>query len=1125
MSAVPTMAFWVTWPQIRSPVVWAHGLCASIGTPGVRFLCAHGAMAVFGLDGVYHFGAESRLQSMLAIPMSYDAFISYSHQADHSLAVALELALQRLAKPWHRRRGLEIFRDGGNLNLSAHLWGSIEQALSGSRFLIYLASPAAARSPWIARELEYWIRHRDVDHLILVLTDGDLSWNAERAAFDGLDSTALPATLVNAFIGEPFYLDMRWTRDQENLSLANDRFKHQLVQIAATLKGVPVEDIEGQEAEQYRRMIYLRNAIITGLSVLAVAATGFAGFAYVQRQAAVRSEQFARVQQERAERAADSATTSARLAEERRILAETAGQKAAASEGVATAKAEEAARQRVIAEHEAHSARVALATTSVQEANRLIANHQRGEGLAHLARALRADPESMAAKGWISYFLLRDNWWWPAPLPHADVVKVALSPDGRWAVTSSRDGSARVWDTSTGHPIGAKLQHKSIVNSAVFSSDGRRIVTASADGTVRVWDTETGQPIGDPLTHQFQVRAAAFSGDGRRVLTITGNSARVWDAATGAPLGVPLEHPEPIWKSALTADGRYVGANSTSGLLRVWEAASGRPIELEQLADGGNWWAFDPDSRRIAANSDRSVRIWDLQTGRMVGDPLRHPDTVTEVRFSADGRRIFTDSFDGMLRIWESSSGKPLGDPQRHSPSGVFSSLMFTPEEHYAVTDSTTSQVWNAKTGEPVGPAVRVTGFQGMSMTPDGLRLVDVFGGIARVWRLWNRGAEPSVQSRPPVGGSVVAASMTPDGRRIVTAHTDGMTRVWDGNGEPAASPIRFWEPATSVAISPNGRRVVTGQINDFDDDTRILDLATGQPVGRPLKIPASVTSVVFSADGTRVLTASLDNVARLWDASTAQLHGFVAPYRRNSSRSAVPPVFSSDGRYLLAVSSDGSARLWNTETGKPVGANLQGLSMVRLVAISPSTRHLVSVSGNGVRVWDLTAGEALGGGLQHDSEVTSAAFSPDGRLIVTAARDGAARIWDVATGRLVGAPLRHAGVFSATFSLDGRRAITGSRDGTARMWNVLLDVPSPGEADRLADLAEVLGGYRVTDLGSVVSIEESERLTRVRRVAGRSATAFVPVTQLLRDFAGAGPTQPASVLHDSLNGISSLRK
>src|SRR5579863_5094100 len=79
----------------------------------------------------------------------YDAFISYSHAKDKALAAALQSAMQRLGKPWYRRRALRLFRDDTSLTATPHLWPDIEKALGRSRFLILLASPEAAASPWV----------------------------------------------------------------------------------------------------------------------------------------------------------------------------------------------------------------------------------------------------------------------------------------------------------------------------------------------------------------------------------------------------------------------------------------------------------------------------------------------------------------------------------------------------------------------------------------------------------------------------------------------------------------------------------------------------------------------------------------------------------------------------------------------------------------------------------------------------------------------------------------------------------------------------------------------------------------------------------------------------------------
>jgi hypothetical protein len=114
---------------------------------------------------------------------SYDAFISYSHAKDKPIATALQSVVQKLGKPWYRRRALRVFRDDTGLTATPHLWPSIEQALERSRFLILLASPEAAASPWVEKELAWWIDHKDAETVLVALTDGELSWDSATGDF------------------------------------------------------------------------------------------------------------------------------------------------------------------------------------------------------------------------------------------------------------------------------------------------------------------------------------------------------------------------------------------------------------------------------------------------------------------------------------------------------------------------------------------------------------------------------------------------------------------------------------------------------------------------------------------------------------------------------------------------------------------------------------------------------------------------------------------------------------------------------------------------------------------------------------------------------------------------------
>lgn len=86
----------------------------------------------------------------------YDAFISYSHTLDGTLARALQTGLEQFAKPWYRPRALRVFRDTTNLAANPGLWSSIENALASSAWLVLMASPPAARSIWVNREVTWW---------------------------------------------------------------------------------------------------------------------------------------------------------------------------------------------------------------------------------------------------------------------------------------------------------------------------------------------------------------------------------------------------------------------------------------------------------------------------------------------------------------------------------------------------------------------------------------------------------------------------------------------------------------------------------------------------------------------------------------------------------------------------------------------------------------------------------------------------------------------------------------------------------------------------------------------------------------------------------------------------------
>lgn len=205
----------------------------------------------------------------------YNAFISYSHAADDKFAPSLQNALQNFAKPWYKKRNLEIFRDESSLSASPHLWKTITEALDQSEYIILLASQKCEESKWVNKEIEYWLEHKSIDNLIIAVTDGAINWDNENSCFLSSSNNLLPAVLDDKFESEPFYIDLRQSKTENFLTLANPIFKKEVLKIAAKLHGMTPNDLASEEVTVHRKMMLLRNMtiiLLIGLLVLTITA-------------------------------------------------------------------------------------------------------------------------------------------------------------------------------------------------------------------------------------------------------------------------------------------------------------------------------------------------------------------------------------------------------------------------------------------------------------------------------------------------------------------------------------------------------------------------------------------------------------------------------------------------------------------------------------------------------------------------------------------------------------------------------------------------------------------------------------------------------------------------------------
>ena len=366
----------------------------------------------------------------------FTAFVSYSHAADGRLAEILQARLQTFAKPWYRRRAIRVFRDTTGLGLTPDLWESIRAALSSSEYFVLLASEQAARSQWVEQEVDAWLDMGFADRLLIVWTDGTLSWDRATGDFDWARTTCLPPRLRGALRAEPLHLDLRWARSSTDLSPRRPEFLDAVARLSSTLRGQPLDDLIGEDIRQHQRTRRLAGAAVATLSALLIGAVVAAGLAVQQRniarqQSRVAEEQRAAAEEQRA------------AAERQRAEAERQREEADRQREAAETQRKEAERQQRVAEEQREASRQRLVQAMVANGLRRIDERDLSGSALWFAEALRLEAERPRGQE-LQRLRLRSTLDQHPALTQVWTVRpralrrwVTFGRDGRYAVTDA----------------------------------------------------------------------------------------------------------------------------------------------------------------------------------------------------------------------------------------------------------------------------------------------------------------------------------------------------------------------------------------------------------------------------------------------------------------------------------------------------------------------------------------------------------------------------------------------------------------------------------------------------------------------------------------------------------------
>ena len=906
--------------------------------------------------------------------LKYKGFISYSHAGDQRFAPALQHAVETFNRSLLRRRTIQVFRDDTNLTLSPHLWPDIENALRSSEFFLLLASPEAAGSKWVRRELEFWLEFRSLDSLLLIVTGGQIEWDDSTNDFDWGTTTALPQTLKGRYISEPLYCDCRWANADELRSLPQEKYQDAIATIAATLQGVEKAVLVSRSLKEQKKAlrITIGAAAVLGLLFLASCLAGW--WALKGQNSIVQNLG-------RENLVSIKANFDAVMAGLRGDIAEAAGKMAIKQWTAAESQRRRAEEEKKLALTRQLSAQAEYLYTrpgqltlgsllSIESTRhfRIIDNNR------ILASALsltgHAGPE------------LKHKW---------AVSDVAISPDGKWIATAS-NRTASVWNAATGSLRYSFDEAKYITKLAV-SPDGRWLVTASADKSLRIVDFSTGIEHRSLLVPESAV-SITISPDCTQVLVSFRRSAQIYNfpsatiITTLRPLerqvsgGRPNDGPVDVKQVAFSADGHWFVTLSpdSANSISVWESDTGQEKFGVGRQNEFYKFALDNCSRWIAAGgSGGPVKVFASDTGKEITH-LDNLSVVTGLAFSQDGNYLAVGSMDGSVGLWVTKNWKQV---RQFRHEDIVGQLKFSPDGTWLAVNCQDNSIhlWDTSTGEEKSRLQHSDRINSFALSQGGSLLVTASrDSTARVWKT-DRGRE---RIHLDLQGYVFSTSVSAESAWVGATGEDNV-RVWSMSDPAQMYEVKTPHP-TAIGVSPEGKYLTT--VDDFDpmvnidsgdsgvSTVRLWNLATG--VSRTL-FASRLDHVVVGRAG-RTLVGSKGSLITVWD-TLAQKEKF------HLNAGAVDAMVLSLDEQWIVTGGGEKTHVWRmADGGEQSVVRHQGV--VKSVTISRDAKWIATGGESGLaQIWETKTGRAVVE-FNHGTAVDCVAISPSRRWIATCSRD-----------------------------------------------------------------------------------------------------------------------------------------